>query len=100
MGSNVRFASLIASSLMLAGPAIAQASAPVPVTAVQAPPRAATPMVCEWEAAPGSRIPSHRVCHTAAQWADLRRQGRDAVQKAQSAPCLGVVSPMTGTLSC
>jgi hypothetical protein len=41
-------------------------------------------MVCERQKEPGSRLAVAKVCHTRAEWADLRSQDRQMVDKAQT----------------
>ena len=41
-------------------------------------------MVCEKQEVPGSRIATQRICHTRAQWADLRAQDRQEIEKVQT----------------
>jgi hypothetical protein len=40
-------------------------------------------IVCERQAVIGSRLATERVCHTRAQWADLRIQDRQAIEHVQ-----------------
>jgi hypothetical protein len=44
--------------------------------------------VCEKITIVGSRLATRRVCATRAEWADYRRQDRDALDKAQRLTCL------------
>lgn len=44
--------------------------------------------VCETIKPVGSRLATKRVCATRAEWADYRRQDRDATEKAQRLNCL------------
>ena len=72
---------------MLVGVAPAGASSP---QAAQ-PEQAASPkkpvdlneMVCEKQAVPGSRLVAARVCHTRAEWADLKGQDRQELERVQ-----------------
>lgn len=41
-------------------------------------------IICVKAAKPGTRIVTSRSCHTAAEWADLRREQRQVVEKIQS----------------
>ncbi|MEO7366107.1 MAG: hypothetical protein ABIW03_07290 [Sphingomicrobium sp.] len=63
-------------------PAVAQP--PAQPSAAQ-PQRALDPnqIVCEKQEILGSRLSSRRICHTRAQWADLRLQDRQAIEKIQ-----------------
>lgn len=44
--------------------------------------------VCEKITMVGSRLATKRICATRAEWADYRRQDRDALDKAQRLTCL------------
>ena len=44
----------------------------------------ANEVVCERQAVTGSRVASRRICMTRAQWADLKLQDRQEVEKAQT----------------
>ena len=41
-------------------------------------------MICERQRDPGSRLASAKVCHTRAEWADLRHQDREMIDRAQT----------------
>jgi hypothetical protein len=41
-------------------------------------------MVCERQRDPASRLASAKVCHTRAEWADLRHQDRQMIDEAQT----------------
>lgn len=41
-------------------------------------------VVCEKQQDPGSRLVSAKVCHTRAEWADLRHQDRQMIDRAQT----------------
>ena len=41
-------------------------------------------MVCERQQDPGSRLAAAKVCHTRAEWADLRHQDRQMIDRAQT----------------
>lgn len=53
-------------------------------------PAAADPneRVCEDIIQTGSRIAAKRYCATRAEWADKKKQDREAVEKAQMSPCV------------
>lgn len=84
------FAFAVAS--MLASPAVAQTSpAPAaPATSSSTTPAPATKgrdpneMVCERQQELGSRLGGVKVCHTRAEWADLRHQDREMIDRAQT----------------
>ncbi|HVE01118.1 MAG TPA: hypothetical protein VNB78_05420 [Sphingomicrobium sp.] len=40
-------------------------------------------MVCEKQGVPGSRLVAARVCHTRAEWADLKGQDRQELERVQ-----------------
>ena len=44
--------------------------------------------VCENITVVGSRLARKRVCGTRAEWADRKLQDRQAVEKAQTSPCM------------
>jgi len=73
---------ILASSVAVAQPTQQGAAATTSATA----PKALDPneMVCEREQEPGSRLASAKVCHTRAEWADLKRQDRQDVDRAQT----------------
>lgn len=48
-------------------------------------------MVCEREQEPGSRLAAAKVCHTRAEWADLKSQDRQDVERVQTQR--GVMAP-------
>ncbi len=41
-------------------------------------------MICERQQEPGSRLAAAKVCHTRAEWADLKSQDRQDIEKAQT----------------
>jgi hypothetical protein len=41
-------------------------------------------IVCERQRDPASRLASAKVCHTRAEWADLRHQDRQMIDEAQT----------------
>ena len=41
-------------------------------------------VICERQQEPGSRLASAKVCHTRAEWADLRHQDRQMIDRAQT----------------
>ena len=65
----------------------AAVSAPAGTTTSAPTKTAANPadrMVCEREQVPGSRLQSHRVCKTASEWEEERRQAQQDVTHAQT----------------
>ena len=74
-------------SPVAAAPAFAQS---VPV-APQAKSHDPNEVVCEKEEETGSRLSSHRVCKTRAEWAEERRLNRADIEKMQTQrPCTDV----------
>ena len=56
--------------------------------------------VCENITAIGSRLSKKRVCATRAEWADRKLQDRQAVEKAQTSPCMLQSTGGNGKPSC
>ena len=54
-------------------------------SAVQPPKKAVDPneVVCEKQTVAGSRLATKRVCMTRAQWADVKSQDREEIEKVQ-----------------
>lgn len=77
-------------ALVVASIAVSPALAQTPPAPASAPPanqaKAKDPneMICEKQQDPGSRLVSAKVCHTRAEWADLRHQDRQMVDEAQT----------------
>lgn len=69
---------------MIAAPAAlnAQAAASNPPAAEKG--KDMNEIVCEKQKVPGSRLASAKVCHTRAEWAELRRQDRMEIDRAQT----------------
>ena len=44
--------------------------------------------ICEKVEIIGSRLASKRICATRAEWADRKRQDREALEAAQKGPCV------------
>ena len=68
------------------GSAFAQAAAPAPAQTA-APARVGpdpNEVICEKQEVLGSRLSSRRVCHTRAEWADLKLQDRQELERAQT----------------
>ena len=71
------------SLLLAAAPALAQtgtASVPSPPAATD---KNSSEIICEKQEATGSRLTKRRVCMTRAQWADLKLQDRQEIERAQ-----------------
>lgn len=77
-----RLAFVVAFSVFGATPAIGQ-SVSLPASPGATPPEAKPKLICEHEEKVGTRLGGHRVCKTAAEWAEERRAARDAVDRAQ-----------------
>lgn len=58
--------------------------------------------ICEDVTQVGSRLATKRICATRAEWAEMRKQDRDAVDDAQRSAHIGcsVVGTHSGTPSC
>lgn len=70
---------------IVASPAFAQAAAPAsPPQADQKKVKDPNEIICEKQQDPGSRLVSAKVCHTRAEWADLRHQDRQMIDRAQT----------------
>ena len=77
-------------TLFLVGAVAALSSGPLLAQSTQAPDDAPAKkaldlneVVCEKQLIPGSRLATKRVCMTRAQWADLKSQDREEVEKVQ-----------------
>jgi hypothetical protein len=84
MRLRIRFG-IAAAAMSVAFPALAQtapASAQLPAQAKPA--KDPNEMVCERQAELGSRLAAAKVCHTRAEWADLRSEDRHTVDQAQT----------------
>jgi invasion protein IalB len=81
----VRIALAVVSLALLAStaPAIAQTA---PQTQQKPAVKGYNPdeVICEKEDETGSRLSTHKICHTRAQWAELRQDDRSATEHAQS----------------
>jgi len=66
-----------------ASPALAdsQPQAPAQPQASQA--NAPDQVICEREEDTGTRLGAHKICHTRSQWAQIRRDDRDATEQVQ-----------------
>jgi hypothetical protein len=72
--------------------AFCYAALPTPLIAGQAQSKAAkdpNEKVCENQTVIGSRLATHRVCATRAEWVEKRRLDREAVDSAQRSPNTG-----------
>lgn len=76
----------IAAVSIVASPAFAQTPAPASAPSADQTKKAKDPneIICEKQRDPGSRLVSAKVCHTRAEWADLRHQDRQMVDEAQT----------------
>jgi invasion protein IalB len=66
-----------------AAPVAAQAPAPTPPVQMKGKDTDPNKVVCETQSVVGSRLATRRVCMTRAQWADLRSQDRQEIDKVQ-----------------
>src|SRR6185369_3969454 len=76
----------VAATSFAASPAIAQTTPPASALPADQAKQAKDPneVVCEKQQDPGSRLVSAKVCHTRAEWADLRHQDRQMIDRAQT----------------
>jgi invasion protein IalB len=75
----------VAAAMLMGAPAAAQqAQTPPTDQSAQAKPKDPNEMVCERQQDPGSRLAAAKVCHTRAEWADLRHQDRQMIDRAQT----------------
>jgi hypothetical protein len=83
--------------------ALGCAALPTPVMAEDAKPKPAqdpNEKICENQTVIGSRLATHRVCATRAEWVEKRRLDRDALDSAQRSPntgCMTINTPSTPT---
>jgi hypothetical protein len=77
-GSSARVAVAAFVGVLIGAPAIADPTSPAPQKG-QDP----NEVVCERQEVLGSRLATRRVCKTRAEWADLRLQDRQEVEKVQ-----------------
>ena len=64
-------------------PAIAQTQPSAPAQQQAAKPAYADQMVCETEEEIGSRLASHKICHTRSQWAQIHQDERSQTEHTQ-----------------
>ena len=84
---DLRIKFIVAAAATFASAAIAQtAPAPQAAQATDQAKQAKDPneIICERQKEPGSRLAVAKVCHTRAEWADLRHQDRQMVDEAQT----------------
>lgn len=76
----------VAAAWIATSTAIAQANPPATAQPADQAKQAKDPneIVCERQRDPGSRLASAKVCHTRAEWADLRAQDRQMIDRAQT----------------
>jgi hypothetical protein len=74
----------------LVSPALAQDPQPAPPPQAKAKPKVdpQNERVCENITPVGSRLATRRFCGTRAEWADRKRQDREALDAAQRSPCM------------
>jgi hypothetical protein len=56
--------------------------------------------ICENLIVTGSRLATKRFCGTRAEWADRKRQDREALERAQASPCMLTHNGSGGHPSC
>jgi hypothetical protein len=75
--------------------AFCYATLPAPLIAEQTQSKAAkdpNEKICENQTVIGSRLATHRVCATRAEWVEKRRLDKDAVDSAQRSPNTGCMT--------
>lgn len=72
-----------ATLFIAAAPAFAQNQPQARPQQTAAKPIAADQVICEKEEDTGSRLSSHKVCHTRSQWEQLRHDDRSNIERAQ-----------------
>jgi len=70
-------------AIAAATPSFAQTEAQPQQPAAVAKPSDAAQIVCEKQLDTGSRLSSHKICHTRSQWEQLRRDDRSTIERAQ-----------------
>jgi hypothetical protein len=70
-------------AILISIPAIAQTTPPASSPPAQKP-LDPNQVICEKQEVVGSRLATRRVCHTRAQWADLKLEDRQAIDKMQT----------------
>ena len=88
---------VLALGLPVATPAVALAGEEKPPQASGSDPNE---KLCENITVVGSRLAKKRVCGTRAEWADRKLQDRQAVEKAQTSPCMLTHNGGNGKPSC
>jgi len=71
--------------LALATPAVADNDGKAEPAATEANDNSQNRMICKRQKSTGSRVKSERVCMTAAQWAQLKRDQREVTERTQAA---------------
>jgi len=79
-------AGLAAVTMLMSLPAVAEPAQTPPTAQPDQTKKTKDPneMICERQQDPGSRLASAKVCHTRAEWADLRHQDREMIDRAQT----------------
>ena len=91
------FALALAVSMPVSSPAVALAGEQKAPTAAGEDPNE---KVCENITMVGSRLSKKRVCATRAEWADRKLQDRQAVERAQTSPCMPTHNGSKGRPAC
>src|SRR4051794_15361025 len=74
-----------AAAFLTTAPLVAQTTQQMPANAPKTKPaHDPNEMVCEAQKDPGSRLSMVKVCHTRAEWADLRAQDRQEIDRVQT----------------
>jgi hypothetical protein len=88
------------SAALLAGSAFAQAPASDKQVAPNHNVGDPNERICESITPIGSRLATKKFCGTRAEWADRRRQDREALEAAQKGPCVVSTTGASGRPAC
>lgn len=100
MNARSKVGLAIVSAAMVGAPLGAQgAPSPAPAVATNKAGDAGE-IVCEKIPMIGSRLATKKICMTRSQWAESRRQDREAVERAQASPCVLTHNGGSGRPSC
>lgn len=71
-------------AILTAAPAVAQTQPQLQAQSPVAKVSYADKVVCENELEIGSRLASHKICHTHSEWGQMRRDDRSATERTQT----------------
>ena len=81
---RILLSAMIIAGTVAAAPAVAQSQPQSQQQQQVSKAAGADQVICEKEEETGSRLTSHKVCHTRSQWDQLRRDDRSATEHIQS----------------